>query len=159
MQLDEALGERKAEPGALGLARVVAPDLLELLEHRAVVLLRDADAGVLDRDGDAGRVELRAHVDTAAVGGELHRVRKKVEQDLLELALVSWISLKSRTFSIAIAAWSAKVLASAICFSLNGRTSVRRRNIVPNGLPSRISGTASMLWCWPNFCARSQLTG
>ncbi len=74
-------------------------------------------------------------------------------------ALFSWISLKSRTFSIAIAAWSAKVLASAICFSLNGRTSVRRRNIVPNGLPSRISGTASMLWCWPNFCARSQLTG
>jgi len=82
------LVERKAKAGALGLARVVAPDLLELLEHRGMVLGRDADAGVLDRDGHAGGVELRADVDAPAVRGELHRVRQQVEQDLLELALV-----------------------------------------------------------------------
>src|SRR6202521_2444458 len=87
VQLDKALGEREPEAGALGLARVVAPDLLELLEHRRLVLGRDADAGVLHGDGDIGGVELRADVDAPAVGRELHRVGKQVEQDLLHLAL------------------------------------------------------------------------
>src|ERR1700741_668982 len=64
VQLDEALGERQAEPRALGLLGVVAPDLLELLEHRGLVLGCDADAGDLDRVGE------------------------QVEADLLELALV-----------------------------------------------------------------------
>jgi hypothetical protein len=35
----------------------------------------------------------------------------------------SLVSLNRRTFSIAITAWSAKVFSSAICFSVNGRTS------------------------------------
>ena len=60
MQLDEAPRERQAEAGALGLARVVAPDLPELLEHRLLVLRRDADAGVADRDLDAPFRSLRA---------------------------------------------------------------------------------------------------
>src|SRR5688500_18974322 len=46
VQLDEAPREGEAQPGPLGLASVIAPDLLELLEHRGVVLGRDADAGV-----------------------------------------------------------------------------------------------------------------
>ena len=41
--------------------------------------------------------------------------------------LLSWISSNSRTFSIAITAWSAKVVTSSICLSVNGRTSVRVR--------------------------------
>src|SRR5215467_5692650 len=50
--------------------------------------------------------------------------------DLFSLAscscrLLSWISSNSRTFSMAIAAWSAKVDTSSICFSVNGRTSER----------------------------------
>ena len=36
--------------------------------------------------------------------------------------LLSWISSNSRTFSIAITAWSAKVVTSSICLSVNGRT-------------------------------------
>ena len=41
-------------------------------------------------------------------------------------ALFSWISRNSRTFSIAITAWSAKVLSSSICLSVNGpRLAVR----------------------------------
>ncbi len=44
---------------------------------------------------------------------------------------------------MAITAWSAKVCSSAICFSLNGRTSVRRIIIAPTAAPSRNSGTAS----------------
>src|SRR5215831_11886490 len=37
-------------------------------------------------------------------------------------ALRSWSSLKSRTFSMAMTAWSAKVVTSSICFSVNGWT-------------------------------------
>src|SRR6516164_8095880 len=47
--------------------------------------------------------------------------------DLCSLAncswrFLSWISSNSRTFSIAITAWSAKVVSSSICLSLNGAT-------------------------------------
>src|SRR6516164_7026060 len=44
---------------------------------------------------------------------------------------------------IAITAWSAKVCSSSICFSLNGRTSIRRSAITPMHAPSRSRGTAS----------------
>jgi hypothetical protein len=57
--------------------------------------------------------------------------------------LLSWISSNSRTFSIAIAAWSAKVDTSSICFSLNGRTSERVNVKTPVGMPSRNIGTPS----------------
>src|SRR5207244_12631743 len=67
MQLDELLRQCKAEPGAFRLLAGVAPDLPELLEQRRLVFSRDADAGVLDRDLDLGRVELRAHVHAPAV--------------------------------------------------------------------------------------------
>src|SRR6516162_10022154 len=56
--------------------------------------------------------------------------------------LLSWISSNSRTFSIAIPAWSAKVVAISICFSVKGRTVSRISTMAPIGLPSRISGTA-----------------
>src|SRR5271167_3704632 len=39
---------------------------------------------------------------------------------------LSWISSKRRTFSMAIAAWSAKVVTSSICLSVNGRTCERQ---------------------------------
>src|SRR5215467_664579 len=57
--------------------------------------------------------------------------------------LLSWISSNSRTFSIAIAAWSANVSTSAICLSVNGSTSVLMRPMTPFGIPSRSIGTAS----------------
>src|SRR4051812_30238361 len=88
VQLDEFLGEGEAEAGAFRLARVVATDLHELGEYFPLVFRRDADARVLDGDLDLRRVELRAHVDAAAIGRELHRVGKEVHQDLLHLALV-----------------------------------------------------------------------
>ena len=47
----------------------------------------------------------------------------------------------SRTFSIAISAWSAKVDTSPICLSLNGRTMARVRTMTPIATPSRSSGT------------------
>ena len=54
--------------------------------------------------------------------------------------------LNSRTFSIAITAWSAKVCSSAICV-VGERSRLRRgrRVIAPIGLPSRSRGTPSTL--------------
>ena len=52
MQLHELLGQRQPEPRALLLAGVVAPDLAELLEDRRLILGRDPDPRVADRDGD-----------------------------------------------------------------------------------------------------------
>src|SRR5262249_53605059 len=49
---------------------------------------------------------------------------------------------RRRTFSIAIAAWSAKVDANSICFAVNGRTSERVKLSTPIATPSRSMGTA-----------------
>ena len=46
MQLDEAAGQCQAQAGAFLLVGVVAAHLAELLEHRGLVLGRDANAGV-----------------------------------------------------------------------------------------------------------------
>ncbi len=46
-------------------------------------------------------------------------------------------SLNSRTFSMAITAWSAKVFTSAICLSVKGRTDVRSSPMTPITAPSR----------------------
>src|SRR5262249_25377826 len=51
-------------------------------------------------------------------------------------------SWNNRTFSIAMTAWSAKILRSAICFSVKGRTSVRRITMAPIGSPLHSSGVA-----------------
>ena len=60
-----------------------------------------------------------------------------------------------RTFSIAIAAWSAKVSTRAICLSVNGSTSVLVRAITPIGIPSRSIGTARTVLKAYIFCASS----
>ena len=57
-------------------------------------------------------------------------------------------SVNSRTFSIAMTAWAAKVSRSAICLSENGRGSRRRITMVPSASPSRSSGIARIAR-WP----------
>ena len=54
-------------------------------------------------------------------------------------------SLSSRVFSIAMTAWSAKVVTSAICFSVNGSTRERPNVMTPINASSRISGTPSIV--------------
>src|SRR5262245_309936 len=81
--------------------------------------------------------------------------------DLCSLAsascrLLSWISSNSRTFSIAIAAWSANVLTSSISLLVNGRTSARDNVTTPIVTPSRNIGTPSAVRYPPNFCASTQ---
>ena len=57
----------------------------------------------------------------------------------------SLVSSNSRTFSIAITAWSAKVDTNSICLSVKGRTCERVSAITPIGVPSRSSGTPSIV--------------
>src|SRR5436309_7666983 len=87
VQLDEPLGEREAEPGPF--ARTLAPDLTELLEDSRLILRRDADARVAYVDTHVIVLASDDDVDAPAVRCELHRIRKQVEQDLLDLALVA----------------------------------------------------------------------
>src|SRR5207248_4800381 len=88
VQLDELLGQRQTESGALLLLRVIAPDLAELLEHGLMIFGRDADPGVADRDLEPAGIAMRRYVDAAAVGRDLDRVGQQVDEDLLHLALV-----------------------------------------------------------------------
>src|SRR5215467_287744 len=73
-------------------------------------------------------------------------------------------SSNSRTFSIAITAWSAKVSTNSISFFVKGRTRLRHRMITPMGMPSRISGTPSpdrkpaIFWASLNVYSRSART-
>ena len=46
MQLDQRLGDRQAETGALVLAGQMVFDLFEGFEHLFELLARDADAGI-----------------------------------------------------------------------------------------------------------------
>ena len=57
-------------------------------------------------------------------------------------ALRACSSLNSRTFSMAITAWLAKVLIRSICFCVNARTSRRLTTIAPTKRPSFSMGTA-----------------
>jgi hypothetical protein len=52
-------------------------------------------------------------------------------------------SSNRRTFSIAITAWSAKVVSSSICRSVNGRIKRRASTNTPIGVPSRMRGAAT----------------
>ena len=52
-------------------------------------------------------------------------------------------AVSSRAFSMAMAAWSAKVSISAIWLSVNGRTSSRRMRITPSSSSALSIGIAS----------------
>ena len=64
VQLDDAPGQRQAEPGALDLAGGGAVHLVELVEDALVVLAGDADAGVADLDAERVLASARALTQT-----------------------------------------------------------------------------------------------
>ena len=78
MQLDELLRESQPEARAFLLARLVAPNLAELLEDGRLVLRADADPGVADRDLDRPFREPGLEADPAPLRGELDGIRKEV---------------------------------------------------------------------------------
>jgi len=88
MQLYELPRQRQAKPGALHLLGRRS-HLPELLEDRLLVLRRDADAGVADRDLDGPVHGPAPDVDPAAIRGELDGVRQQVQEHLLDLPLIA----------------------------------------------------------------------
>jgi hypothetical protein len=97
---------------------------------------RSALAAIVSNTGctSVGELEMTRRISLVAVW---------YSSDSLSSCVRACTSSNSRTFSIAITAWSAKVVASSICFSVNGRTVVRISTITPIGIPSLRRGTPS----------------
>ncbi len=83
----------------------------------------------------------------------------------LRLAVRSCTCSNRRTFWMAIAAWSAKVLNRLICLALKGRTSVRRISSTPidlsscrSGVPANVRWPAWMASCRPSGYSLSSIT-
>src|SRR5215471_16404335 len=75
--------------------RIVGAHLAEFLEDLGLVLRRDPDPCVADRDLH-GTVRLPSvNSDPSALRGELHRVGKQIEQYLLDLALIADVLAKA----------------------------------------------------------------
>ncbi len=89
--------------------------------------------------------------------GELEITRRTSEvavccsRDSLSSLVRCCSASNSRTFSMAITAWSAKVATSSICLSVNGRTVRRDNTMTPIGIPSRSRGTPSIVRMPPIF--------
>ena len=66
----------------------LAFDLLERPPELAQRVPWDADAVVLDGDGDLVAAHAPAHRDLAAVRREFHRIGQEIERDLLERAAI-----------------------------------------------------------------------
>src|SRR5208282_718705 len=84
----ERFGDREAETGSLVPLRQLAFDLFERPAELVQRILRDADAVVLDGDGDHAAAKPPTHGHRAAVGRELHGIRQEIERDLLHRAAV-----------------------------------------------------------------------
>src|SRR5581483_12374730 len=84
----EPARQGEAQTGALLAPPWPGVELLELAEDPRLVLFRDADPGVGDRDVDRVRAARGFDGHGAAVSRELDGVGQQVEQHLLELAAV-----------------------------------------------------------------------
>src|SRR5262245_18788273 len=87
VQLDELPAQGEPQPGALAPGRA-GRHLAELLEHGVLILGRDTDARVGDRDLETAVRRDGPDLDPAALRRELDRVGQEIEHDLLDLALV-----------------------------------------------------------------------
>ena len=89
MHLDQVLCDGKAETGALVDARIAVVSLLEGQKDALFHVVADTDA-VVD---DVYEHKVLLHKggldsDAASVRGELHRIGKQVEQDLMDFLLI-----------------------------------------------------------------------
>src|SRR6185437_11834189 len=84
-RLGEIAADRQAEARSLFGVGQTASDLHERGEDRLEVGGLDADAGIGDMQGDRLAAVLPRHLDAAAGGRELDRVRQEVNENLLYL--------------------------------------------------------------------------
>src|ERR1041384_8538833 len=83
-QARELSADGQAQAGAAALARVAAVGLLERLENDLLLLCRDADPGVDDRERDALVTGGRDVERDAPLAGELEGIGEQILQHLLE---------------------------------------------------------------------------
>src|SRR5205085_2523594 len=88
-------------------------------------------------DDRADRLAVRQSRTGPTSVGELLTTRR-ISLVAVCCSSASFVSLKSRAFSIAITAWSAKALRSSTWASGIGPASVHATDMVPRGAPSRI---------------------
>src|SRR5215831_1266224 len=69
--------------------RIVAPDLAKFLEDLCLILRRNPDAGVADRNLHRTISLPGINSDPPSLRGELNGVGKKVKKDLFDLALIT----------------------------------------------------------------------
>src|SRR6266478_7727291 len=87
MEFDELPAQGQSQPRAFRLL-LRRPDLPELLEHRLLILRRDADPCVGDRYLNEPVFWHCPDFDPPTLGGELDRIGEQVQDDLPELPLV-----------------------------------------------------------------------
>jgi hypothetical protein len=90
VQLHELLGQRQPEPRALLPAGVVPADLAEFLEDGCLVLGRNSDPRVGDRNLDDAICGRRRDNNPAPLRREFDGIGEKVQEDLLDLSLVGY---------------------------------------------------------------------
>ena len=89
MQLDEGLGQGQTEPGPLIPTIEVAVDLAEWRQRLGNVIEGNADSGVGNLEHVAVfRVGPNSYGHHPTCRRELDRIRKQIDQNLLELALI-----------------------------------------------------------------------
>src|SRR5438445_988086 len=95
----EPFGQRETEPGPWHVdASLVEP--LEHSEHAVVGVARNADAGVSHTDFQIGATRSRRKPDRPTARGELHGVRKQVEEDLTNPRLIDEDALSVRSLDL-----------------------------------------------------------
>ena len=110
-------------------------------EHIDRACIRARQLNCLGHDRLQHRVEIERRIDGLADFAE----RLELADRPGKLGRARLHLLNRRTFSIAITAWSAKVVSRSICLRLNGRFSRRRITSTPMASSSRRSGVASVV--------------
>ena len=121
----------------------------EMSPHNHSVPVAESQQHIIDPTNPRGafddRIEDRLHIRGRPADDAEHLGRCRLMlQGLAQFALRSSSSLNSRTFSMAMTAWLAKVLSNSICLSEKGRTSIRQMLIAPIAVPSLSIGSLRM---------------
>src|SRR6516164_2285171 len=153
---DDVVTDGKAKPGAFSGrfgSEERGEQLLLHLRRNTRAVVADTDlhpvAEIFGRRGQ-GRLVVAAITFSFSLGRRIEPVRDQVQQNPRDVlrkhvdfagARIEGALSNNRTFSIAIAAWSAKVVTNSICLSVNGRTSERVKIRTPIATFSRRIGT------------------
>ena len=141
-------GDRDGLPVALPNLRVGGRHVMQRngAERLAVVEIQGAEFGLADaasRSPASPGTPAPARPASCEMTSSTSEVAVCCSSASVSSRVRACTSSNSRTFSIAITAWSAKVVTSSICLSVNGRTALRCKTMTPIGVPSRSSGTPS----------------